>query len=107
MTYEEIVYAIRSVYEDADARHIFEHIAVQIDIIGEGSGSLYIEVAERAVCVEPYDYHDRDGKIITDSYTVSDILSHKLSFKAALEQKRVKYEGNWNKLETLMTIKRK
>ena len=49
MTYEEIVEKVREDYEYADARAIFEHVAVQFNITGEGSGIFYIEVADRKV----------------------------------------------------------
>ena len=38
MTYEEVVRIARDAYEDADARNIFEHIDVQVNVTGEGSG---------------------------------------------------------------------
>ena len=44
MTYEEIVNIVRDNLENADAREIFEHIAFQFNITGEGSGAFYIEV---------------------------------------------------------------
>ena len=63
MTYEEIVEKVRNDYENADARAIFEHIAIQFNIKGEGAGIFYIEVADRNVCVEPYDYYDKDALV--------------------------------------------
>ena len=55
MTYEELVLRVRDVYENADAREVFEHIAVQVNVEGEAAGAFYLEVADRQVCVEPYD----------------------------------------------------
>ena len=51
--YLEQVERFRNVYEYADSRNIFEHIAIQINVSGEGAGILYMEVADRAVTVEP------------------------------------------------------
>ena len=60
MTYEDLVYKVREVFENADARKILEHVAIQVNITGEGEGIFYVEIAERHICVEPYDYYDRD-----------------------------------------------
>ena len=45
MTYEELVLRVRDVYENADAREVFEHIAVQVNVEGEAAGAFYLEVA--------------------------------------------------------------
>ena len=37
---------------------------VMVDIVGEGAGAFYFEVAERACIVEPYNYYNHDGRII-------------------------------------------
>lgn len=105
MTYEMLVDKIRNVYEYADARNIFEHIAIQINIEGEGAGILYLEVADRAVCVEPYDYYDKDGIIRVNSNTVIELVEGRLSFKEGIESGLIRYEGNMNKLKALYAIK--
>ena len=107
MTYEEIVDKVRGIYEDADARMIFEHVAIQINIVGEGSGILYLEVAHRQICVEPYDYYDRDGILECDATAVCDIFDNKLTVWEALDQGRIHYYGNWDKLNLLKKIVKK
>ncbi len=97
MTYEEIVYMCRDFFENADARMIFEHIAIQVNVEGEGSGIFYMEVADRSICIEPYDYYDRDGLVITDAATLCDIISGKMSLSETIESGRLRYEGNQDK----------
>lgn len=104
MTYEVLVDKIRTIYEYADARNIFEHIAMQINIEGDGAGILYIEVANRAVCVEPYNYYDHDGLIRLNSHTVIELCEGRLTFKDGLESGLIKFEGNERKLKVLMTM---
>ena len=105
MTYEEVVHYVRDAYENADAREIYEHIAVQVNVTGEGAGALYIEVAGRAVCVEPYDYYDRDGLLTASSATIVDIAKGVLTFREAIDQGLLKVEGNMDKLTKLAKIK--
>lgn len=105
MTYEEIFEIVQDVYENADARDIFEHIAVQINIEGEGSGAFYIEVAQREICVEPYDYHDRDGLVTASGETLCAIARQEMTAQEAMKQDLIKIEGNMHKLFLLENIK--
>ncbi len=105
MTYEDVVYSAREAFENADARHIFEHIAVQVNMTGEGSGIFYIEVAERAVCVEPYDYYDRDALVTLSSDTVMALTRGELKLKEAMDRGLIRIEGNMDKIRLLSTVK--
>lgn len=105
MTYEEIVRRVREVYEYADAREIYEHIALQVNITGEGEGAFYIEVAGRAVCVEPYDYHDRDGLVIAPASTILAIAAGELTYDEALREGKLQIQGNMEKFRKFAKIK--
>ncbi len=105
MTYEEIVDSARSIFENADARMIFDHIAVQVNIHGEGSGVFYMEVADRNICIEPYDYVDRDGMVDTDGQTILDICNGLITLDEAMESGRLIIYGNDDKLAKLREIK--
>lgn len=105
MTYEEIVFKVRESFENADAREIFEHVAVQVNIEGEGAGAFYIEVAERYISVEPYDYHDRDGLLTASGETLIAIAEQRITLNEAVESGAMKAEGNPDKLRMLSKIK--
>lgn len=105
MTYHEIFMKVREGFESADARAIFDHIAVQVNIEGEGSGCFYIEVAERYATVEPYDYYDRDGLLTADGATLIAIAEGKLNVIEAWRQGVLHAEGNYDKLKKLSRIK--
>lgn len=105
MTYEEIVETARSIFENADARMIFDHIAVQVNIHGEGAGAFYMEVADRSICIEPYDYYDRDGMVDTDGQTILDICNGLITLDEAVESGRFILYGNDEKLAKLRDIK--
>ena len=105
MTYEEVVDKVRALYENADARDIFEHIAFQVNLEGEVSGAFYLEVAERTICVEPYDYYDRDGLITASAETICEIAERKTDFLDAYKAGKLRYEGNMDKFHTMARIR--
>ena len=105
MTYEEIVNAVRHTYENADARAIWNHIAIQVNIEGEGSGIFYIEIAERAVSVEPYDYYDRDGLVTASGDVLMAIAHGETTFMEEYKKGTVRVEGNKEKLQELKKLK--
>lgn len=105
MTYMDVVLKVREGYENSDAREIFEHIAVQVEILGEGAGIFYIEVAERAVCVEPYDYRDRDLLFYADADTLFMMAKGELSVSEAIESGRLHARGSNEKLQLFKKIK--
>lgn len=105
MTYEDIVAKARQTIENADAREIHEHIAVQINVFGEGEGAFYIEVAERQICVEPYEYYNRDGIFWGSGETIYAIAEGTLKFSQAMQEGKLHYEGNPHKLQLLEKIK--
>lgn len=107
MTYEEIVEKVRESLENADARDIFEHIAVQVNITGEGSGAFYIEVANRSISVEPYDYVDRDGMITATGESLIAVATGKLAFEEAICNGQFNCEGDMRKFAELSRIRLK
>ena len=99
MTYEQIVEMVRKVFEFADARNIYEHIAFQVNVIGEGEGIFYFEVADRQCVIEPYDYYDRDGLLTTSAKVLSDVCHKKYTLRSCIENGKMRFEGDVRKLE--------
>lgn len=105
MDYNDIVRRVRDVFENADAREIFEHLAIQVNVYGEGSGIFYIEIAERQICVEPYDYYDHDILITIDSSVLMDIMDGKVDYREAMEDGRIGLMGTPGKAKLLRNIR--
>ena len=63
MTYEKIVEKVKKALSKADASEVKEHLAVQVDVYGEGEGAFYIEVKDGKVEVQSYEYFDHDLRI--------------------------------------------
>lgn len=104
MGYKEIVDRVREIYEDGDARGVFEHIAIQINITGEVTGCFYMEVADRKISVEPYDYHDKDVLVEIDTQTLLETLDGKITPQEAYKKGRIKVMGNLDKAELMNRI---
>jgi len=105
MEYFEIVDKVREGLENADAREIFEHVAVQVNIIGEGEGKFYVEIAARQVCVEPYEYYDRDGLLMGDAETLIAIADGSMDILEAMKNGKLRVEGNMDKLKLLYKVR--
>ena len=107
MTYEEIVKKAQKAAKSTDASKIKEHIAVQIEIVGEGEGAFYIEVADGKAVVEPYEYIDHDCKVTADADIILSILDGKFNAAKALASGNVTVEGDSGKaLVIAETIKK-
>ena len=104
MTYEEIVDKVRDDYENADARAIYEHVAIQFNVEGEGAGIFYIEVSKRKESVEPYDYYDKDALVVITSEALLAISDGTMTKEEALEQGFIKLYGNMDKLKLMRKI---
>lgn len=107
MTYEEVVSRARDLYENADAREVFEHIAIQINVRGEAEGAFYIEVADRQICVEPYEYYDRDLLVTVDTEILVGLLEHKLNYTDVIQSGAIQIVGNMEKYAMLSKVKLK
>ena len=102
ITYEQIVKKVRKTFENADAREVFEHVAIEVDIVGEGAGAFYFEVAERACLVEPYNYYNNDGRIIATADVILKLAAKKIKMRDAWQQGLFKFEGNEVKFQLLL-----
>ncbi len=98
MEYIEVVDKVRSVFEHVDARNVFEHVAFQIDIIGEASGSFYFEIAGRSAVVEPYDYHDNDGVFEASAKILCECADRERTMHEAMADGLIKFTGDEKKL---------
>ena len=63
MTYEKIVEKVKKALAKVDASGVKGHLAVQVDVYGEGEGAFYIEISDGKVDVQPYEYFDHDLRI--------------------------------------------
>ena len=86
MTYQELVKKVQTALVKADASKIEDHIAVQVNVTGEAEGAFYMEIADRVLYVEPYDYNDRDTLLTADGAVVLAIAQSKTTLDAAVAE---------------------
>ena len=94
MTYEKIVENVKKALSKVDATGVNGHLAVQVDIYGEGEGAFYIEVKDGKVNVEPYDYHDNWATVTVAPTNLFKILDGKMDAVAAYTSGKVEISGD-------------
>lgn len=97
MTYEEIVQTAKDILLKKDVSGFEGHLAVQVDVTGEGEGAFYIELKDGQLFVEPYDYVDRDCRLIASADTLTKLVTNKLDAVLAFTTGKLKVEGSIDK----------
>ncbi len=85
MNFEEMFARAGERLNKAKVKDVSEHITVQFNVSGEGSGAFYAEIAEGKINVQPYDYKGCDIQVDADSDALVTALESKtadtLSFR--------------------------
>ncbi len=97
MNYEEIFEKSKAELMKSDVSDIPGHLAVQVDIIGEGEGAFYIELKDGKLFVEPYEFYDRDVKFIVTAKNFFKLLNGSLNSVLAFTTGKLKIEGDIGK----------
>lgn len=98
MTYEEIVAKVKTRLKDVKKDKLTGFLAIQVNITGEGEGAFYVEVKDGQLHVEPYEYNDRQAKVIMSSANFLKLLDGKLDPVAAFTLGKLKIEGSVEKV---------
>lgn len=97
MTYEKIVAKVKEYCDGAELNGYSGHLAVEIEITGEGEGVFYAEAINGKLHIEPYNYFDRDVRLITSADNFIKIASGKLDPVWAFTTGKLKLEGSVEK----------
>ncbi len=97
MTYEEIFNTTKEIIMKSDVSKIGGHLAVQVDITGEGEGAFYIELKDGQLFVEPYEYYDRDCKFIISGENFIKLVNGELDAVFAFTVGKLKIDGSIDK----------
>lgn len=96
MTYESIVAAVRKKLSKADVSSIPGTLAFQVDVEGKAEGIFYIEIKDGQLRVEPYDYHDRNARLIINGTNLMKLVNGKLDPVLAFTTGKLKVDGDTN-----------
>ncbi len=107
MTYEEIVEKVKSLYDGADISNIKEHLAIEIDIRGEGEGAFYIEIGGGRLSVAPYEYYDRDVILTISADVLFDIITGQKDIEDLYQEGKIHARGGLDKAFLLQEIRLK
>ena len=84
MTYEEIFEKSKEHILSQAPEGLEGHLAVQVNIIGEGQGSFYIELLNGKVYVEPYEYYEGETVVGIDA-SMAQAICDKLGYKLVID----------------------
>lgn len=107
MTYEEIVAYAKKKFADVDVSDHKGHLAVQVNITGEGEGAFYVELNDGTAAVEPYEYFDRDAVLIASADVFNAIVDGKKDAVAAYLTGELKVDGSLDKAKEFGDILKK
>lgn len=85
---------IKEYVEKIDVSNL-DDFAFQFDIVGEGSGTFYIELKNGKLSIQPYDYHDRTALVIVSQDDLISILSGQNDFIEKLRENQLKIANNY------------
>lgn len=97
MTFQEIFQEVKDTFMQADVSDYKGHLALQINLKGEGEGALYAELNDGKLSVEPYEYYDRDVIFNVDSKDFIKIIHGKLDPVLAFTLGKLKIDGDLGK----------
>ena len=104
MTYEEIVAKVTKEFSTADVSNYEGHLALQINIIGEGGGAFYTEILDGKVIVQPYQYFDNDAMLSATAEDLINIVTGKLDPTTAYADGKIYIDGDKDKAFEIKTI---
>ena len=103
LTYEEAFEHIREAYQQVDAQNREKHPErfhegfrriIEIELVGEGAGWLYIDIREDGYRVEPWSYHDADAHIKCSYYHLMRMIHGETTCTRLFMKGRLKITGN-------------
>ncbi len=97
MTYQEIFEKAKENILSYSVDERKGHLAVQVNIVGEGEGAFYIELKDNDIFVEPYEYYDRDCILKISGEDFLAICDGSLDPVAAFTKGKLKIEGSIDK----------
>ena len=96
MKFEQIVEKVREKSKLIDASKT-DFLAVMVTLTGKDGGVFYVEVKDKKVNVEPYEYNDRNCEIVMTTENFLKFIDGKLNPVAAYTTGKLKVNGDLGK----------
>ncbi|MGN0613358.1 MAG: SCP2 sterol-binding domain-containing protein [Porcipelethomonas sp.] len=104
MTYKEIVDKVKEEFGTADVSNYEDHLALQINITGEGGGAFYAEINNGQLAIEPYDYSDNNASITGSADDIISVFTGKLSISEAADAGKLEITGDYAKALSIQPV---
>ncbi|MCM1227727.1 MAG: SCP2 sterol-binding domain-containing protein [Clostridium sp.] len=104
MTFMEIVEKAKKEFGSADVSNYEGHLALQINITGEGEGTFYAEISDGKLYIEPYDYKDNDAVLTADGKDILNIFNGTLDPVKAFENGKLTVTGDLSKALSIQPV---
>mgnify|MGYP000775156024 CR=1 FL=1 len=106
MTFDELLTKVRGMSGKIDISGT-DFLAIQVNIKGENGGVFYIEIKDKRINVEPYEYNDRSCALTMTNPNFNKLIDGKLDPVAAFTLGKLKVDGDIGKaLEFAKLIKK-
>lgn len=93
MTFFEMFDAAKAGLANADVSGLNGHIAIQIEVTGDGCGIFYAEITDGVLNVQPYDYHDNTAAVTLPLNTLFALLRRETTLPDAVAQEKAFVTG--------------
>ena len=96
MKFDELLEKVRGLAAKADVSSS-DFLAIQVNITGDEAGTFYVEVKDRKINIEPYEYNDRQCAITMNMDNFNKLLDGKLDPVFAFTTGKLKVAGDVGK----------
>ncbi len=97
MSFEQLFEKLKNQFKDTNINEIDGKLAYQFNVTGDDAGVFYIEIKDKKVSIEPYDYHDRDVLFSISGENLLKLIEGNLDPVAAYTLGKLKVEGDIGK----------
>ena len=104
MSYEEIISFAKDNLKKTVSKNSTENTAVEFNIYGEGEGAFYIEIKDGKVSLEPYEYYDKDAKVIITADELKKIINREKTPDESFNEGTLTVEGNIDKAREILNV---
>lgn len=107
MKIDDLTKKMYDMFSKKDLSEAQGKLAIQFNVIGKPTGVFYAEILDGVLSVMPYEYIDRDAVVTASAQDYSDLLDGKFDITEAIATRKLKIEGNVDKLLVLSTLLQK